>query len=189
MSLQIISLLLLFFLAIYLYIVFFHIDFNNNTFNNLITPSQTVGTLNRVDCTQQTTYCFENSHCRSKCLDTTGSICRNGICLSSNVLNTQAPINTCDASRGVVTFLVGNTALGRFDTLCRSIDPGIAPNDVTQPNRMCFMGNIDIDYTKKFPSINDCWCPYEKYKIIIPATREIRPYAICMNNPYASRIL
>jgi hypothetical protein len=143
----------------------------------------------RVDCNQSVVYCFQDNHCAKLCFNKTGSVCRNGICINTNVLNSQQPLNECNVERGVVTFLVGNTSLGRFDYLCRSIDPGIAPDDITQPNNMCKNGSILIDYTQQFPDIRNCTCPTGTKGVILPATSQVRPYVQCIEEFWADRIL
>jgi hypothetical protein len=116
-------------------------------------------------------------------------VCRNGVCVNSNVINSQAPQNECDAERGVITFFVGNTALGRYDFLCRSIDPGIAPNNPNEDNNMCKFGNIDINYLRQFPSIANCSCPIGTQPVILPATSQVRSYVHCIEDRRAAQIL
>jgi hypothetical protein len=149
---------------------------------------KSLGTKPRIDCQQNVTYCFEDAHCRNLCTNSTGNRCRNGICINDNLLNTQLPLNECDARRGVVTFLAGNVALGNFIGLCRSVDLGIAPDDVTLPNKMCTDGTINIDYTRQFPSVRDCQCPAGTRVVILPATEQVREYAVCLSNLLADRL-
>jgi hypothetical protein len=181
------SLVILFVLAIFL-IMAFTINNNVNETNEIKIKNKNVGNKPRVDCSQHVTYCFSDSHCRNMCLNSTGSTCRNGVCINGNLLNTQLPLNECDARKGVVTFLAGNVALGKFIGLCRSIDPGIAADDITIPNKMCMDGSIDIDYTRQFPSTRDCTCPPGKRAVQLPATQQVRPYVMCLPNIIADRI-
>lgn len=143
----------------------------------------------RINCDQNITYCFEDAHCAHLCSSKSGSICRNGICRNANVLNTQVPVNECNAERGVFTFFVGNTALGRYDFLCRSVDLGIAPDNPREPNRMCTNGFIDIDYTRSFPSITDCTCPPGQKMVTLPETSQVRAYTQCFDEKIANRII
>jgi len=143
----------------------------------------------RINCDQNVTYCFEDAHCANLCSNKSGSICRNGICVNANVINTQVPINECNAKRGVFTFFVGNTALGVYDFLCRSVDLGIAPDNPQQDNNMCIGGSIDIDYTRAFPSTLDCKCPVGKRLVILPETSQVRQYGHCLDEQIANRIL
>lgn len=142
----------------------------------------------RVDCSLGVVYCFENNNCSSVCTIASSAVCRNGICLNSNVINTTAPINECDAERGVVTFFAGNVALGRYDYLCRSIDLGIAPDDVSLPNNMCKDGDIDINYLVQFPDIRQCQCPPGTSLVGLPATSQVRQYGQCLDTRLADQI-
>lgn len=143
----------------------------------------------RVDCNQNVTYCFNDSHCSQLCTNNNGSICRNGICVDSNVLNTETPLNECNAERGVLTFFVGNVALGRYDFLCRSVDLGIAPDDPNLENNMCMNGDINIDYTRAFPMISECSCPEGKLPVVLPETSQVRSYVQCIDEFQANRII
>lgn len=155
----------------------------------IVPKNFSLGNKPRVDCLQEVTYCFTDAHCRRLCLNTTGSKCQNGICINSNVIHSELPLNECDASKGVVTFLAGNVALGNFMGICRSIDPGIASDDITTPNRMCTGGTINIDYTSQFPSARDCNCPTGFTQITLPATQQVRPYVACLPDAIANRLL
>lgn len=148
-----------------------------------------VNRSDRIDCNQKITYCFEDSHCAKLCSNQTGSICRNGICVDANVLNTTVPINECNAEKGVFTFFAGNIALGRYEFLCRSVDLGIAPDNPNENNNMCIGGSIDIDYTISFPSILNCTCPPGKKPVILPETSQVRRYVHCIDEFTANRII
>lgn len=186
------SLLGLFALIMILYFVYliYNIPHHvNNTNNNNIQLTGRVNRSDRIDCNQKITYCFEDSHCSKLCSNQTGSICRNGICVNANVLNTQVPINECNSERGVFTFFAGNVALGRYDFLCRSIDLGIAPNDPNLDNNMCIGGSIDINYKQAFPAITDCVCPEGKIPVVLPETSQVRRYVHCIDEFIANRIM
>lgn len=160
-----------------------------STINQKVVVDGSASQVPRVDCEQHVTYCFEDSDCARLCRNISGSVCRNGICLSTNVLNSTQPINECNAARGVVTFFVGNSALGRYESLCRSVDLGIAPNNPAKPNNMCKDGLININYLQAFPSINDCVCPPNTKRLILPATSIVRQYAQCVPEQIADRIV
>ena len=134
----------------------------------------------KINCNQKVTYCFSDRQCNQRC--SSQSTCSNGICLNLNIFNSVAPTNECDAQRGVLTFFVGNPAIGRYDNLCKSIDPGIANDDITKPNLMCTNGTIDINYLQSFPLITDCNCPENYSLIIIPSTPTVREYSVCVPN-------
>lgn len=132
----------------------------------------------KINCNQKVTYCFDDSQCNQRC--TSQSTCSNGICLNSNIFTSTAPDNECDSRRGVLTFFVGNPTLGRYEYLCKSVDPGIANDDINKPNLMCTGGTIDINYLSSFPKISDCKCPLDYQSIIIPSTPEVRSYVVCV---------
>jgi len=141
------------------------------------------------DCEQARTYCFEDSDCARLCTISSLSQCRNGMCINSAVINTSTIRNECNAASGVVTFFVGNATLGRYEFICKSIDPGIAPNDITLPNKMCLNGNININYLNKFPTISDCTCPVNYLPVIIPKVSQIRERVECAPADIANKII
>jgi len=157
--------------------------------NKISLPSARADANNRINCNQTTVYCFEDAHCAKLCLDRTGQVCRNGICTNINVLNSTQPINECDATKGVVTFFTGNVALGRYDFLCRSVDLGIAPDNIQEPNQMCKNGTISIDYVHRFPDIRDCVCGDGLVSVEMAATSQVRPYTHCLSQFWADRII
>jgi hypothetical protein len=137
---------------------------------------------NRINCDQIPTYCFEDSNCSGICTIATTTRCSNGICINAAVINTTAPKNECDAAKGVITYFVGNPTLGRFDYLCKSIDLGIAPDDIDLPNRMCEHGNIIINYLQQFPDVSQCTCTNGYTRVMLANTSQIRNYADCLPN-------
>jgi len=93
---------------------------------------------------------------------------------------TTIPENTCDATMGMIAFLVGSPAFGSFHFVCRSIDPGIAIS--TTENLMCNgEQNFGIDYLQQFPTIIQCTCPD---LVPVPATSQVRRYGEC-NSQFA----
>ena len=82
--------------------------------------------------------------------------------------------------KGMIGYLVGDVAYGKYYFICKSVDPGIAL--ATYDNLMC-KGQKDrmIDYTTKFPTINECLCINQS---IIPATRNKRKHVECDNIYY-----
>lgn len=141
-----------------------------------------MGLRDRRDCDQDVVYCFEDAHCTKICAAKFGSRCSNGVCINAAIINSQAPNNECDARRGVLTYFVGNPMLGRYDYLCKSVDPGIASNDISEPNRMCLGGQIAIDYLQQFPAENQCQCLPGYSKVSIPNTSSIRNYVVCVED-------
>lgn len=155
-------------------------DSNINNENVIIDPKLDLS--NRINCEQNTTYCFEDSHCNGICSIASSSKCSNGICINAAIINTTAPKNECNAERGVLTYFVGNPTLGRYDYLCKSIDLGIASDDITEPNKMCKNGLILINYLQQFPDANQCNCFVGFTKIPLPETSQIRTYVECISN-------
>lgn len=148
---------------------------------NLIIDQQ-LELRNRINCDQIPTYCFEDSNCTGICTIATTTRCSNGICVNAAIINTTAPKNECDAAKGVLTYFVGNATLGRFDYLCKSIDLGIAPDDIDLPNRMCEHGNITINYLQQFPDASQCSCPNGYSKVNLANTSQVRNYVDCIAN-------
>lgn len=130
----------------------------------------------KKECELEKVYCFTDDDCFQKCVATTFG-CIHGICL--NNINTSNIINDCDPTKGIVGYLVGNTALGTYNYICKSIDPAIAIS--VNENRMCYGDkSYQIDYLKSYPSIYTCNC---SNKIIIGATSEKRRHVEC-NSTY-----
>lgn len=137
---------------------------------------------NRQDCGKNINYCFDDSDCRTTCINDGVFSCIVGICTENTIIEQQV-LNDCDPNKGIVSFLVGDTQRGVYENICKSIDPGVANNDGT--NNMCLGGIIDINYNLKFPAIGDCNCT-DKNIEILPATQNVRPIAKCVNDDMAN---
>lgn len=125
-------------------------------------------------CSNEITYCFEDSDCSIMCDLKNQYICINGICKNNKIITT-VPENKCDPSKGMVGFLIGTPSFGKYDFICKSIDPGIALSVNT--NLMCKgQNNMLIDYISKFPTTNQCLCIN---KSIVPATQNKRKHVEC----------
>ena len=128
--------------------------------------------VGKINCDLEKTYCFTDDDCFKKCVSTTSS-CIHGIC-STNI-NTSNIINDCDPTKGILGYLVGNTALGTYSYVCKSIDPAIAIS--VNENRMCYGDKTyQIDYLKSYPSIYSCTCSNQ---VVIGATSEKRRHVEC----------
>ncbi|UOT91843.1 PIF-3 [Aratus pisonii nudivirus] len=128
--------------------------------------------VGRKDCELTKTYCFTDNDCVQQCTASSFT-CAHGICM--NNVNTINATNDCDPSKGVIGYLVGNTALGTYEYICKSVDPAIAVS-VTE-NRMCFGDKTyQINYLQSYPSIYTCECDD---KVIIPATSQKREHVEC----------
>lgn len=139
--------------------------------------------LGKRDCNVELLYAMEDDQCRSVCREPGLFRAKNGACV--NVLafeKREAVKNKCDAARGVLAYLVGNTQFGNTSLLCLSVDLGVQPDDPKSKNTICgYDGKIDIDYLKEFPRVADCKCPDNKVLTVIPSTSNIRMRGLCVN--------
>lgn len=135
----------------------------------------------RVNCGAENVFCFEDQDCKNMCLLTEQNVCRNGICRNRRVIATN-PNNECDPTKGLFALFVGDPALGRYEWVCDTIDPGVALPDGN--NRMCEGGTMEINYLREFPSIPQCTCPVSD-RVAIGATSSTRRIVQC-NNVFAS---
>lgn len=137
-------------------------------------------------CTTTKTYCFSSADCRNMCAEDDSFTCSHGTCENDiRVLQeTNSEAEPCDPKMGMVTFLVGDTAFGRYTRICKSVDPGIAVS--SGKNLMCLNGEISINYTRQFPNLStckNCTNPIE-----IPATSTKRRHVEC-NNPLYDMVI
>jgi len=63
-----------------------------------------------------------------------------------------------------------------------SVDPGLRPDDLSKPNTIFIRAQIELNYNKKFPEIEDGVCPKGSSKIIIYGSV---PTAVCIPNERA----
>ncbi len=133
---------------------------------------QSLFSRGKVNCDTTKSYCFEDSDCNNACMGSNYA-CLHGMCKKN--LNIIDATNNCDTKMGVIGYYIGNAALGIYEFICKSVDPGIAIN--TTENRMCYGdSSYQINYLDKYPSINTCDCVG---KIIVPATSVKREHAEC----------
>lgn len=153
----------------------------NETLLNLANDNLEFG-VDKKDCTSTKVYCTSSAECETKCLANTSKLfkCNEGVCKVGEFETTQYTGVECDASKGMMMFLVGDTAMGRYERICKSIDPGIAISN--DENLMCKGDeSFQVNYIKKYPEMSDCKC---KNSIIIPATRAKRRHLECENILY-----
>ena len=142
--------------------------------NNFFNINSRVMSENKKYCSTYMSYCFNDSDCSIMCDLKNKYNCINGICKNNKIV-TSVPENKCDPKKGLIGYLVGNTAYGKYEFICKSIDLGIALSIKT--NLMCKgQKNMFIDYTTKFPTINQCSCIN---KSIVPATQNKRKHVEC----------
>lgn len=126
----------------------------------------------RKNCNLDKVYCFTDNDCTQQCTATTVG-CNKGIC--TNDIKTFEAENKCDPSKGVIGYFVGNTALGFYEYICKSVDPAIAIS--VDENRMCFGDkSYLLDYLTSYPSIYTCTCPNQ---VTIAATSQKRKHVEC----------
>lgn len=108
-----------------------------------------------------------------------GYSCHKGLCTPNSKVNVVDHKNECKPDKGVFAFIVGLPELGIYNNICKSIDLGIAPNNPNQQNKMCLNGDIDINYSVRLPSLEDCDCGNNK-RLVIPATSTVREHIVCL---------
>lgn len=152
----------------------------------IIDPEFNLDLSNRTknDCYVNRNYCFDTDDCISACDDGFSFNCIAGMCIGMDIIQSQV-INECNPITGQMGFLVGDPQLGRYNTICKSIDPGVAPNNPDDENRICMKGTISIDYRKNFPAINQCNCG-SKEQIVLPATSMVREVSACVSSDLAN---
>jgi hypothetical protein len=137
------------------------------------------------DCNNEIIYALDDVVCDNVCSSNGSFIAQNGFCVNELAAIEIPSINQCDAKLGVLAYYVGDETLGTANFLCLSIDPGIQPNDISQPNLMCKNGTLSggINYLKHFPEMSDCYCMNnDKFlAVIIRGTSIIRDYVVCTN--------
>lgn len=135
-------------------------------------------------CSVKHTYCFDTRQCNNMCIERNSHLyeCNRGVCeLSLGGLREHDLLKgeDCDSSKGMITFLVGDTAFGSYTRLCKSVDPGIAVSN--KINLMCKNDpHISIDYHNAYPKMSDCSESCTQ-SIIVPATRNKRRHKECGN--------
>lgn len=150
--------------------------------NNMLELDGFQNIITKRDCSSETVYSITDSQCNQACYGNIGQfVSRNGICISSLILQSSVVENTCDPKKGVVAYLTGNTQTGQVSLTCLSIDVGIQSNDPNGPNIICQNGSIDVDYLKEFPQIENCKCLPTNVAGLIPYTPSIRQHVSCVS--------
>lgn len=142
------------------------------------TPTQ----IMKRDCDTETVYSMLDSQCEHICQGINNFFSHNGTCVRRFINSQNTTTVHCDPRKGTLAIKVGDTQFGVVKTRCMSIDPGIqSDSSVEGQNKLCQGGDIQIDYSKKFPSIHECTCKTGQIKIVIPNTGNIRHRAVCVN--------
>lgn len=132
------------------------------------------------NCEHETVYSVITEQCIDICTDV--FVSRNGVCVNSKIPEEEEVKNKCNSKAGVFAYLIGNTELGTADLFCISSDPGIQPNDSSiEKNKLCKNGEIEIDYTKSLPLLQNCKCGNNEFLALIAGTSTIRRHGLCLS--------
>lgn len=150
------------------------------------TPANTT----MYNCQIETVYSITDGHCRTQCEPPGIYKSVDGICVNIMELSEGALYrNECDPKKGVFSYIVGDNQFGKLDLRCLSIDPGIQPDNVHLPNRICTgnVASVDIDYLSKhgYPKWTDCVCKEDNELVEIPPTLTIRSRGLCVSRHMA----
>ncbi|ATY70238.1 pif3 [Tomelloso virus] len=135
----------------------------------------------RQNCNIETVYSVEDSQCDAVCAQPGIFVSKNGACVNILAFSQESVDNTCDPKKGVLAYLLGDPQFGKTKLLCLSIDLGVQPDDISEPNTICEGGTIDIDYVKSFPQLYSCTCPNDEILTTIPNTSTIRQRGVCVS--------
>lgn len=135
----------------------------------------------KQNCDVETIYSVEDAQCEAICKQPGIFISKNGACVNILAFSQQAVDNSCDPKKGVLAYLLGDPQFGRTKLLCLSIDPGVQPDNIKDPNTICEGGSIDINYIQSFPQLYSCKCPDDQFLATIPNTSVIRQRGVCVN--------
>lgn len=135
----------------------------------------------KQNCDVETIYSVEDSQCEAICREPGVFRTKNGTCVNILAFSQEAVDNTCDPEKGVMAYLLGDPQLGRTKLLCLSVDLGVQPDNVVDPNTLCTDGSIEINYIKSFPQLNSCKCSDDKILALTSNTSTIRQRGTCVN--------
>lgn len=136
------------------------------------------------DCDVETLYSVEDAQCAALCKHPGVFVSMHGACVNMLAFNQDIIHNGCDPKKGVLAYLLGNSQFGNTQLFCLSIDEGVQPDNVTEPNTICTGGEIDINYIETFPQLSQCKCPDNKVLAVIPNTNTIRSRGVCVDKNY-----
>lgn len=135
----------------------------------------------KQNCDVETIYSVEDSQCEIICKQPGIFVSRNGACVNILAFSQEAVDNTCDPKKGVLAYLLGDPQFGKTKLLCLSVDQGVQPDNVVDPNTICSGGKIDINYVESFPQLYSCTCPNNQVLALIPNTSTIRQRGVCVD--------
>ena len=149
--------------------------------------------INRKNCDTELIYCLDDFTCENVCTSKMASKfrCLNDKCINMTLFNIEEVENVCSAKDGFLAYMVGDTQLGTYNLICKSVDPGIAVNSFDTngnqyfDNKICIDGKIsNIDYTIQYPDIEDCTCPDGMVPVKF-GNKAIRKHIKCIPNNLA----
>lgn len=171
-----------------LFILFFIITKNNGSSKiSFDLPSKQFHYIKK-DCDLNYVFSMDTEQCINVCKGPDSYISQNGICVNVLAIDKTTIENNCDINKGVLAYLIGDPEFGTANLICLSIDPGIASDDINQPNQMCMNGSININYSLGYPRMDQCTCPDGMTKITIPETKVKREHIHCVSSSYKSMI-
>ena len=133
----------------------------------------------RSNCDAELVYCFTDQDCQLGCQPRDLYSCMTGVCRSNRLQATDGTQDPCLTKMGMMSFIAANTTFGRYEYLCKSVDPGVAVS--SHENRMCY-GQTDpapdINYLNNAPLMSQCVCP-ENATALVPATEIKRAHVEC----------
>lgn len=135
----------------------------------------------KQNCNIETIYAVEDSQCEMICSQPGTFTSKNGACVNILAFSQDAVDNTCDPKKGVLAYLLGDPQFGRAKLLCLSVDIGVQPDNLSDPNTLCDGGTVEINYIDSFPQLAGCKCPAGKILGLIPNTSTIRQRGACIS--------
>lgn len=141
--------------------------------------------LQKLNCDSDMVYSFTDQQCNAVCASIGNYLSRHGVCVNALAFKTEEVENVCDPKRGVLAYLTGNSQFGSVKLRCLTIDDGIQPSDLSQPNIFCQGGgSIDINYLTSYPQLPDCKCPSDKVLALVANTNAVRSRGVCVDKKF-----
>lgn len=146
------------------------------------------------DCGVELIYSVDDYQCSTLCQDPIKFHSKNGACVNSVARNVKesktTTNNNCDPKSGVLAYIVGDSQFGTVRIQCLSVDPGVQPDDVYEPNKILLGGAVTINYLEKFPTYTDGVCNEQGQVIVsIPNTHTIRSTGVCVPEVFGKMLI
>lgn len=136
----------------------------------------------KFNCDETVIYSINDDQCNALCSGPNSYRTKNGVCVNDLIFEKTDAQNKCSSKDGLIAYLAGDTQFGKTNSICLSMDLGIRPDNPFESNILCRKGDIDIDYNKAFPTLDNCTCTNpDDILIIIPNTSTTRTHGICVN--------